>query len=61
VYYVVVQARLIYIVQSLLIFLLAEMCHLTLALFDAGTRSLLLGKERSSSTTTTHLNKCTTA
>jgi hypothetical protein len=34
---VVAYARLAYIVQLLFIFLLAEMCHLTLALSDAGT------------------------
>jgi hypothetical protein len=34
---VVAYARLAYIVQLLFVCLLAEMCHLTLALSDAGT------------------------
>ena len=35
--YVVVKTRFVYIVKLLFDHLLAEMCHLTLALFDAGT------------------------
>jgi hypothetical protein len=39
--HVVAYARLVYIVQLLFALLLAEMCHITLALSDAGTWSLL--------------------
>jgi hypothetical protein len=35
--HVVAYARLVYIVQLLFALLLAEICHLTLALSDAGT------------------------